>query len=163
MPQSDVLFHDTLRANLLWAAPGADEDALQRALRLAALDETVSRLPHGLDTMLGDRGSHLSGGERQRVALARALLRRPSFLVLDEATSHLDSASERLVQEALNNLQHSMTMLVIAHRLETIRRADHIIVVEAGRITGQGTWDELVGQPESWLARTAAAQPRVGV
>ena len=160
VPQSDVLFHDTLRANLVWAAPGIDEAALHQALQMAALDETVKRLPQGLDTVLGDRGSHLSGGERQRVALARALLRQPTFLVLDEATSHLDNVNERLIQDALNKLQHSMTMLVIAHRLETIRRADHIIVVEAGRITGQGSWEALVAQPESWLARTVATQPR---
>ncbi|HEV2674594.1 MAG TPA: ABC transporter ATP-binding protein [Aliidongia sp.] len=158
VPQSDVLFHDSLRANLLWARPDADEAALRHALQTAALDETVDRLPEGIDTVLGDRGSHLSGGERQRVALARALLRDPSFLVLDEATSHLDNANERLIQDALNRLQHSVTMLVIAHRLETIRQADHIIVVEAGRVTDQGTWDALLTRPGSWLARTVGGQ-----
>jgi len=122
------------------------------------LDEVVRRLPQGLDTVLGDRGSQLSGGERQRLALARAILRNPSFLVLDEATSHLDDASERLIQEAMNRIQHSVTLLVIAHRLQTIRNADQIIVIEGGRISEQGTWDDLAGRPGGWLARTLASQ-----
>ena len=156
VPQADVLFHDSVRANLLWARPDAGDAALWQALRTAALDTVVARLPHGLDTVLGDRGAHLSGGERQRLGLARALLREPAFLVLDEATSHLDAANERLVQDALNRLQHSMTILVIAHRLDTVRRADHIAVIEAGRVVEQGTWDELVARPDGWLGRSVA-------
>jgi ABC-type multidrug transport system fused ATPase/permease subunit len=159
VPQADVVFNDTVRANLQWARPDADEAALWAALRLAVLEDVVKRLPHGLDSVLGDRGIFLSGGERQRLALARALLRQPEFLVLDEATSHLDGANERLIQHALDGLQHRVTMLVIAHRLETVRHADHIIVVEAGRILEQGSWEALVARPGGWL-RAAASQDR---
>jgi len=159
VPQGDLLFNDTIRANLLWARPDAEEADLWAALRLAALEDVVNRLPKRLDSTLGDRGIFLSGGERQRLALARALLRQPAFLVLDEATSHLDGKNERLIQEALDGLQHRVTMLVIAHRLETVRRADHIIVVEAGRILEQGSWDTLVARPGGWL-HAAASQDR---
>lgn len=158
VPQADILFNDTIRANLLWAQPQADEAALWSVLRLAALDNAVQALPLGLDSMLGDRGVFLSGGERQRLSLARALLREPAFIVLDEATSHLDGENERLIQQALERLHHRATMLIIAHRLETIRHADHIVVVEAGRIIEQGGWDELMSRPGGWLSQAAARQ-----
>ncbi len=160
VPQADILFNDTIRANLLWAQPQADEAALWSVLRLAALDHAVRALPLGLDAMLGDRGVFLSGGERQRLSLARALLREPEFIVLDEATSHLDGANERLIQQALERLHHRATMLIIAHRLETVRHADHIVVVEAGRIIEQGGWDTLIKRPGGWLAQAAARQVR---
>ncbi len=143
VPQETFLFHDTVRANLLWAAPSASEAELRTALRAAAAEEFVDRLPQGLDTIVGDRGVRLSGGERQRIALARALLRRPTLLVLDEATSSLDTHNERLVQDAIERLRGEITIVVIAHRLSTVRFADTILVLEHGRVAESGTWDDL--------------------
>jgi ATP-binding cassette subfamily C protein len=143
VPQETFLFHDTVRANLRWAQADAGEEELWRVLRLAAADEFVSRLPQGLDTVVGDRGVRLSGGERQRLALARALLRRPSLLLLDEATSSLDLENERQIQEAVGRLQGDLTVVVIAHRLSTIKGAAHLLVLERGGVTAAGTWEEL--------------------
>jgi ATP-binding cassette, subfamily C, bacterial len=143
VPQDVVMFHDTVRHNLSWANPDASEADLWRVLALAAADTMVRNLPQGLDSVLGDRGTRLSGGERQRLALARALLRQPAFLVLDEATSHLDHEHEKLIQQALYRLHGRMTVLVIAHRLGTIRHADAIAVIDHGRLREYGTWDEL--------------------
>ena len=151
VPQDVFLFHDSVRANLLWARPDSDETALWRVLEMAAAAELVRGLPQGLETVVGDRGTRLSGGERQRLALARALLRRPAFLVLDEATSALDRESERLVQDALAVLRGTVTVLVIAHRLSTVRAADLVMVIERGRVTDQGGWDELAGRRGGWL------------
>lgn len=155
VPQDVFLFHDTVRANLTWTSPDATEDDLWRALDTAAATELVRGLPQGLDTLVGDRGARLSGGERQRLALARALLRQPEFLVLDEATSHLDRGNERVIEMALERLKGQMTVLVIAHRLATVRHADHIYVLEHGQVIEQGTWDQLLAC-EGWLARSAA-------
>lgn len=143
VPQEPFLFHDTVRANLLWANPAAEETDLWRALEAAAADGLVRALPLGLDTLVGDRGLRLSGGERQRLALARALLRRPSFLVLDEATSHLDHEHERLIQQSLDRLHGKLTVLVIAHRLSTVRHADAIVVIDGGTISATGSWEQL--------------------
>ncbi len=143
VPQETFLFHDTVRANLLWAMPSASEAELRMALRAAAAEEFVDRLPQGIDTIVGDRGVRLSGGERQRIALARALLRRPTLLVLDEATSSLDTHNERLVQDAIERLRGEITIVVIAHRLSTVRFADTIPVLEHGRVVESGTWEEL--------------------
>jgi ATP-binding cassette subfamily C protein len=118
--QEPFLFHDTVRANLLWAAPGASEDDLREALRAAAAWGFVARLPHGLDTVVGDRGVRLSGGERQRLALARALLRRPDLLILDEATSNIDAGNERRIGAAVRRLRGSLAILVITHRSPAI-------------------------------------------
>ena len=142
--QETFLFHDTVRANLLWAEPSATERDIWEALRLAAADQFVSRLPHVLDTVLGDRGVLVSAGERQRLALARALLRKPVLLILDEATSSLDSENEQRIQRAINELRGRMTMLIIAHRLSTIRDADVIHLLDEGRIAESGSWDALV-------------------
>ena len=146
VPQETFLFHDTLRANIVWAAPDAfsDDDDLAGLLEAAALTDVVAQLPEGLDTVLGDRGHRLSGGERQRVALARALARRPALLVLDEATSALDSGNEQVVQQAIERLHGQMSMLVIAHRLSTVRSADQIAVIDRGRVVEQGTWNDLI-------------------
>jgi len=144
--QDTFLFHETVRANLLWARPDASEEAIRQALRLAAAEDFVDAMPEGLDTVLGDRGVRLSGGERQRLALARALLREPSLLLLDEATSSLDSENEQRIQRAIEGLHGQMTILVITHRLSTIRRADVIHVVERGRLIESGDWDQLVGR-----------------
>ncbi|CAA7615406.1 ATPas [Candidatus Terasakiella magnetica] len=154
VPQDSFLLHDTIRANLTWLTPEADEPSLWRALADAALEPVIRALPQGLDTVIGDRGLRLSGGERQRLAIARALVRRPRFLVLDEATSHLDHASEAALQQALTALHGSLTLVVIAHRLETIRHADHIVVITNGSIHQQGRWEQLTDIPQSWLART---------
>ena len=143
VPQETFLFHDTVRANLLWAAPTASETELWSRLRMAAADKFVDALPQGLDTVLGDRGIRLSGGERQRLALARALLRKPTLLLLDEATSALDSEHERRIQEAIDRLHGELTIVLIAHRLSTVRHADRIVVMDNGQIAQQGTWAEL--------------------
>lgn len=153
VPQEGFLLHDTVRANLLWLAPDAGEEDLWEVLRQAILADVIRALPQGLDTVIGDRGVRLSGGERQRLAVARALLRRPRFLVLDEATSHLDPATEGLLRDTLAALHGRMTILVVAHRLDTIRHADRIAVIADGRVREHGTWEELVARPEGWLAR----------
>lgn len=131
-----------MRANLLWAHPEATEDEMTHALNLAA-GEFVERLPYGKETVLGDRGVRLSGGEKQRLALARALLRRPSLLILDEATSSLDSENEQRIQEAIENLHGETTILIITHRLSTIKNADVIHVIEDGELVESGSWGEL--------------------
>jgi ATP-binding cassette subfamily C protein len=143
VPQDSFHFHDTVRANLLWARPEASEAELLEALEIAAAG-FVARLPQGLDTVLGDRGVRLSGGERQRIALARALVRRPAMLILDEATSSLDSENERRVQDAIERLHGRLTVLVITHRLTTVRLADSIHVLEAGRLVESGDWHALL-------------------
>ena len=155
--QEPFLFHDSVRANLLWARPDANEEELWRALRLARADEFVAALPSGLDTVVGDRGVLVSGGERQRLSLARALLRRPTLLILDEATSSLDSENETRIQQAIDSLHQQMTIVIITHRLSTIRGADVIHVVDRARLVESGGWDELMARPASrfrelWLA-----------
>ncbi|MET7609509.1 ABC transporter ATP-binding protein [Streptomyces seoulensis] len=142
--QDGHLFHDTVRANLLLARPDAGDDALWGALGRARLDEVVRSLPDGLDTVVGERGYRLSGGERQRMTIARLLLARQRVVILDEATAHLDNTSEAAVQEALAEALHDRTAVVIAHRLSTVRAADQILVVEAGRIVERGTHDQLL-------------------
>jgi len=143
--QETFLFNDTVRANLLWACPEASEAEIWEALRSASADRFVSELSDGLETVLGDRGVRLSGGERQRLALARALLRRPTLLILDEATSALDSENERRIQSAIEGLHGRMTILIITHRLSTIRGADVVHVLEKGRVVESGDWDALAG------------------
>jgi ATP-binding cassette subfamily B protein len=145
--QDAHLFHDTVRSNLLYARPDATEEELHAVLTDAQLLPTIDELPQGLDTVVGDRGLRLSGGERQRLALARLMLRAPDLVILDEATAHLDSATERAVQQALQHTLRDRTALVIAHRLSTIRQADLILVLDQGRIVERGTHDEL------WAAR----------
>ena len=142
--QDAHLFHDTLRANLLYARPDATDAELEAALRAAQIWDLVSRLPQGLDTVVGDRGHRLSGGEKQRIAIARVLLKNPAVIVLDEATAHLDSTSEAAVQAALTAAMAGRTSIVIAHRLATVRAADEIAVLDAGRVVERGTHDELL-------------------
>jgi ATP-binding cassette subfamily C protein len=143
VPQDSFHFHDTVRANLLWARLEASEAELREALEVAAAG-FVAQLPEGLDTVLGDRGVRLSGGERQRIALARALVRRPAMLILDEATSNLDSENERRVLEAIEHLHGRLTIVVITHRLATVRLADSIHVLDAGRLVESGDWHSLL-------------------
>ena len=142
--QEAHLFHDTLRANLLYARPEATEEQLFNALRDAQILDMVTALPDGLDTLVGDRGYRLSGGEKQRVAIARLLLKAPDFVVLDEATAHLDSESEAAVQRALKKVLAGRTSLVIAHRLSTVREADQILVIEGGQVVERGRHAELL-------------------
>jgi subfamily B ATP-binding cassette protein MsbA len=142
--QDVFLFNDTVRANIAYGDPAVTDDAIHAAARAAHADEFIRELPLGYDTEIGDRGVRLSGGQRQRLAIARAILKNPPLLVLDEATSALDSESERLVQQAIEELMVGRTALVIAHRLSTVRRADRIVVIDRGRIVETGTHAELV-------------------
>ncbi|MGW0861508.1 ABC transporter ATP-binding protein [Streptomyces sp. NPDC002611] len=148
--QDGHLFHDTVRANLLLARPAATEEEVWDALRRARLDDLVRSLPDGLDTVVGERGYRLSGGERQRMTIARLLLARQRVVILDEATAHLDNTSEAAVQEALTEALDGRTAVVIAHRLSTVRSADQILVVEAGRIVERGTHEELLAAGERY-------------
>jgi len=141
--QDTILFHDTLRANIAFADPAPDAARVESAARAANAHDFIAALPQGYDTVVGDRGVGLSGGERQRVAIARAIYRDPQILVLDEATSSLDGEAEAKVQEAIERLMRGRTAVVIAHRFSTIRGADRIVVLEAGRIVEVGTHDEL--------------------
>jgi subfamily B ATP-binding cassette protein MsbA len=142
--QDTFLFNDTVAHNIAYARPNAPMDAIRLAADTALAHEFIERLPEGYDTVVGDRGVRLSGGQRQRLAIARALLKNAPILILDEATSHLDTESEILVQRALANLMEDRTVIVIAHRLSTIRRADKIVVLDAGRVRETGTHEELL-------------------
>ncbi len=159
--QDTFLFHDTIRENLRLVRQDADDDAIRVALSAAAAD-FVHALPDGLDTVVGDRGVRLSGGERQRIALARALLRQPALLVLDEATSSLDAESEAAIQQALDRMSGQRTIVVIAHRLSTVRAADVIHVLEAGRVVQSGTWSELIAVRGGRFRALCEAQGLVG-
>lgn len=142
--QETYLFHDTIRANLLYAKPGANQAEIEAACRAANIHEMIMRLPNGYDTLVGERGYRLSGGEKQRLAIARVILKDPRILVLDEATSHLDSQNEAMIQAALEPLFEGRTSMVIAHRLSTVLAADQILVLSEGRVVEQGTHAELL-------------------
>jgi len=144
--QDDFLFEGTIRENILFPRPNASEAQLQEAVKAAYVDEFTDRFEDGLDTLIGERGIKLSGGQRQRIAIARAVLADPRILILDEATSNLDTESEALIQKSLSNLTEGRTTFVIAHRLSTIRKADQILVIENGRIAEQGTHESLIAK-----------------
>jgi ABC-type multidrug transport system fused ATPase/permease subunit len=158
VPQDPLLFHGTIRDNLLWSFELASEHELWEALALANAAAFVRELPHGIDTVVGDRGARLSGGQRQRIALARALLRRPELLILDEATSALDSESEQLIQKSIEQVARDTTMLVVAHRLSTIAKADQVYVMRQGRVVEEGPFGVLSTRPGSILSGMIAAQ-----
>ena len=143
VPQEVILFGGTIRENILYGKPDATEAEIIDAARQANAWDFISTFPEGLETVVGERGIKLSGGQRQRIAIARAILRNPSILLLDEATSSLDAESEKVVQEALNNLMKNRTSIIIAHRLATIREVDCIYVLEGGHIVEKGTHEEL--------------------
>jgi ATP-binding cassette subfamily B protein len=144
--QDAHLFHDTVAANLRYAKPGAGDDELVAVCKAARIHDLIAGLPEGYDTLVGERGYRLSGGEKQRLALARVLLKAPAIVILDEATAHLDSETELLIQQALAEALTGRTSLVIAHRLSTIQAADQILVLDQGRIVERGTHEELVGR-----------------
>ncbi len=149
VPQDTILFHRTLAENISYGEPNATEEEIEKAANLAHCDDFIKDLPYGLETYVGERGIKLSGGERQRVAIARAILKNASILVLDEATSSLDSHSEGLIQDALDTLMVNRTTIVIAHRLSTIKKMDRIIVIDKGKIIEQGNHNELLNKEDS--------------
>ena len=155
--QETYLFHDTVLANLQYAKPEATQEEIERSARAAAIHDRITELPGGYDTVVGERGYKLSGGEKQRIAIARVLLKDPRVLILDEATSVLDTVSERLIQGALQGLMEGRTTIAIAHRLSTILRADLILVMERGRIVERGTHAELI-RHEGLYAKLSAEQ-----
>jgi len=142
--QDEFLFEGTIRENILFPRPNATEAELQNAVQAAYVNEFTDRFDDGLETLIGERGVKLSGGQRQRLAIARAILADPKIIILDEATSNLDTESESLIQKSLAELVKDRTTIVIAHRLSTIRKADQILVIEAGHIAERGTHDELI-------------------
>ncbi|CAM4183712.1 ABC transporter ATP-binding protein [Zobellia nedashkovskayae] len=144
--QDDFLFEGTIRENILFPRPNATEEQLQQSVKAAYVNEFTDRFEDGLDTLIGERGVKLSGGQRQRIAIARAVLADPKILILDEATSNLDTESEALIQKSLAALTEGRTTFVIAHRLSTIRKANQILVIENGKIAEQGTHDELIAK-----------------
>ena len=144
VPQESSLFHRTLRENIAYGRPGATEEEIRTAAETAECLEFIEKLPHGFETLVGERGIKLSGGERQRIAIARAVLKNAPILLLDEATSALDSHSEKAIQNALEKLMENRTVIAIAHRLSTIKKMDRIVVLGDGKILEQGTHDELL-------------------
>ncbi|MEK7075807.1 MAG: ATP-binding cassette domain-containing protein, partial [Patescibacteria group bacterium] len=144
VPQEPILFHRSLMENIRYGKLNATDDEVKVAAKLAHCDEFINKFPDQYNTYVGERGVKLSGGERQRIAIARAILKNAPILVLDEATSSLDSESEKLIQDAMINLMHGKTTIVIAHRLSTIMNMDRIIVIENGEITEEGKHKELL-------------------
>jgi ATP-binding cassette, subfamily B, bacterial len=142
--QETYLFHATVRENLRFAKPEATDEEIEAAARAARIHDLIARLDEGYDTMVGERGYRFSGGEKQRIAIARTILRNPPVLVLDEATSSLDTRTERAVQEELDRLSEGRTTITIAHRLSTIRDADQIVVLDRGEVVERGTHDQLL-------------------
>ncbi|MCW7462981.1 ABC transporter ATP-binding protein [Leptospira limi] len=152
VPQDPILFHSSIRDNLLWSRENSTEDELWKACQIANADQFIKKLPEGLDTIVGDRGVLLSGGQRQRIALARAILRKPPILILDEATSSLDTESEQLIQESVDSIAKETTIIVIAHRLSTIVKADRIYVMKMGELLEEGSFSELMQKSKGYFA-----------
>jgi ABC-type multidrug transport system fused ATPase/permease subunit len=149
VPQEVILFGGTIRENILYGKPHADEETLNQVVKDANVLEFITQFPEGLDTLVGERGVQLSGGQRQRIAIARAMIRNPKILILDEATSALDTSSERQVQEALDRLMKGRTSIVIAHRLSTVKDCDQVLVLEKGEVKEMGHPSQLLQDPNS--------------
>ena len=164
VPQDTVLFNDTIGYNIRYGRPNASDEDVRHAARLAHIDHFIESLPDGYDTLVGERGLKLSGGEKQRIAIARTVLKNPPILILDEATSQLDSKSEKAIQSALNEISENRTSLVIAHRLSTISDADRILVIEKGSVAESGTHEELLAAQGHYadMWRLQQEQQRVG-
>jgi ABC-type multidrug transport system fused ATPase/permease subunit len=158
VPQEVLLFGGSIAENIAYGRPGAPPEAVTAAARRANAHEFISRFPEGYETLVGERGVKLSGGQRQRIAIARAILKDPAILILDEATSSLDSESERLVQDALELLMRGRTSFIVAHRLATVRKADQIIVIEEGAVVEAGTHAELLSNKSGLYRRLSEFQ-----
>ena len=158
VPQDVIMFGGSIRENIAYGDHNASEAEIIEAAKKANAWNFISEFPEGLETIVGERGVKLSGGQRQRIAIARAILKNPAILLLDEATSALDAESERLVQEALNNLMEGRTSLIIAHRLATIREADNILVLDAGKIAESGRHDQLMENEKGLYRQLAMLQ-----
>ncbi len=160
IPQSIFLIDDTLRANIAFGVDPAeiDEGRLARAIASSQLESVIASLPEGLDTKVGERGVRLSGGQRQRIGIARALYLEPRVLVLDEATSALDGVTEREVVQAIESVRHERAIVVIAHRLSTVRNCDRLVYMSGGRIVDQGSWDELSARCEPFCTMLRATK-----
>ena len=146
VPQESILFHRTIRENIAYGMPSATLEEIKEVAQKAYAHEFIEKLPQGYDTYVGERGVKLSGGERQRIAIARAMIKNAPILILDEATSSLDSVSEKYIQEAFNEFMKGKTTIVIAHRLSTIQKMDRILVLEGGKIVEEGTHTELLAK-----------------
>jgi subfamily B ATP-binding cassette protein MsbA len=144
--QEAILFNDTVSNNISFGMDNVSREDIIRAAKIANAHEFILELEDGYDTIIGDRGTRLSGGQKQRITIARAVLKNPPILILDEATSSLDTESERIVQDAINNMMQNRTSIVIAHRLSTVRHADEIIVLQKGKIIERGTHENLITQ-----------------
>ncbi|HYB71310.1 MAG TPA: ATP-binding cassette domain-containing protein, partial [Candidatus Bathyarchaeia archaeon] len=156
--QDTFLFHDSIEYNIAYGRPGATQAEIERAARLAQAHDFIAALPDGYASQVGERGVKLSGGQAQRLAIARAFLKDPPILILDEATSDLDAESEFLVQQALSELMKGRTVLVIAHRLATVKHADRVVVIHGGQIAEIGTHDQLMARDDGIYRRLATLQ-----
>lgn len=150
--QNVYLFHDTIRANICFGKPDATEEEMIAAAKKACCHDFIMALPQGYDTVIGEGGAHLSGGEKQRISIARAMLKDAPIVILDEATANVDPENEDRLQKAIEALTRDKTIIMIAHRLKTVRHADQILVVDHGRIVQQGTHEQLIGQPGIYAA-----------
>ena len=146
VPQNSILFSGTVRENITYGKPNITEEELANVIKMARLEDVITKLPDGLETNVGEHGDKLSVGQRQRISIARAIIRKPSVIIFDEATSALDSVTEKEIQKAIDNLTRDSTTFIVAHRLSTIKNADKIVVLKNGKCVEYGTYDELVAK-----------------